>query len=103
MGSGVSRVAVGSVMGSGANIDVRTLDFKPSSVIVLNVTGLATLRWQETMADAAGLKMADSGAGATDIAFITSLGITPLSNGFRIGADTDVNVDAQVIHWEAHE
>ena len=34
-------------------------------------------------------------------AYITSLGITPLFNGFKIGADTDVNVLGENIYWTA--
>lgn len=39
--------------------------------------------------------------GAADSAYISSLGITPMFNGFQIGADTDVNVVAETIYWEA--
>ncbi len=39
--------------------------------------------------------------GASDQAFISSGGVTSLYNGFTIGTDTDVNVNAEVIHWVA--
>ena len=39
--------------------------------------------------------------GASDVAYITSLGVTPLYNGFTIGADTDVNVVAEELQWVA--
>lgn len=58
-----------------------------------------------TLADAA------SGAGsahthtftgaAGDTAYVSSDGVTQLYNGFTIGADTDINVNAEVIYWEA--
>ncbi len=38
---------------------------------------------------------------AGNTALITTLGITPVFNGFTIGADTDVNVSAETINWVA--
>lgn len=39
--------------------------------------------------------------GAGNAALITSGGITPTHNGFIIGADTDINVNAETINWTA--
>lgn len=39
--------------------------------------------------------------GAADQAFIASGGVTPLYNGFTIGTDADINVNAEVINWVA--
>lgn len=39
--------------------------------------------------------------GSSDTAFISSNGITPTFNGFTLGADTDVNVSAEVTYWTA--
>lgn len=36
-----------------------------------------------------------------DAVLLTSNGITPLFNGFTIGADTDINVAAETINWVA--
>lgn len=94
------NVSVGTVEGTGSAISI-TCGFKPLAVEVKNVDGVAILKWDASMADANGMKLADSGAGATDISLITSNGITPTFNGFTIGADTDVNVSAQTINWVA--
>ena len=99
MGSGVSRVFVGAVVGTGADLDVRTVGFRPSAVRILNVGGLATGEWTEGMADASVLKQITAGT----ISFPLTLGVTPLSDGFRLGADTDLNVDGELIHYIAHE
>jgi len=102
MGSGVKN-RVGTVIGTGAAIDVRTVGFRPSYVKIMNVTGNCLAEWTAEMADASAQKIVDSGAGTTDVSLITSNGITPLSDGFRIGADADLNVAAEVIRWVALE
>ncbi len=99
MSSGVSRAKVGSVVGTGADIDIRTVTFKPKIVNITNIGGLATGKWNKGMADASVLKAITAGT----ISFPVTLGITPLSDGFRIGADTDLNVDGELIRWEAFE
>ncbi len=99
MASGGTRVACGSVAGTGADLNVDSVGFKPRTVKLYNVTGLVTAEWTETMADDSAVKRVTAG----DMTFVTSNGITPRSAGFAIGADTDINVAAEVIHWEAHE
>jgi len=103
MSSGVSRRKTGAVTGTGSAINVRTVGFRPRRVELLNVGGNAIGRWQDTMADASMQKVVDSGAGATDISLVTSGGITPLSDGFTIGADTDINASGELVHWLAEE
>ncbi len=99
MGSGVSRVQAVSVTGTGADLEVRTIEFRPRAVRVINESG-DEITWTETMADDTGLKR----KGADGIAsFLATLGITPLSDGIKIGADTDINVDGELLHiiaWE---
>lgn len=100
----------GTVEGTGAVIDVA-LPYTPRKVEVLNADGICTLVWVNSMGLGAGLKTVDSGAGTTDISFITSNGVTPLEQvdlqdgdrGFQIGADTDINVSAETIYWVAFE
>lgn len=101
MASGGIRMKTGSSVGTGASLDIRTLDFRPRKVVVENVAagGLVRGEWQDTMADASMMKTAIDGAKT----FPTTLGITPLSDGFRIGADTDLNVAGEVVHWVAYE
>jgi molecular chaperone DnaK (HSP70) len=53
------------------------------------------------MADASMQKTVDSGSGTTDISLVASAnGITPLSNGFSLGADTDLNVATEIVYYE---
>jgi hypothetical protein len=68
-------------------------------VKLINVTSGDELFWQDTMADASGLKRVAAGAAS----FITSDGVTPLSDGFTLGADADMNVADEVVHWECTE
>lgn len=84
-----------------ANLDVRTVEFKPRKVVVTNLTSLARLEWNEPMADAAGLKTVAAGTRTA----ITVDGITPLdptNPGFRVGALADINDNvAETLLWEA--
>ena len=52
------------------------------------------------MTEGRGIKPVTAGD-MTQIA--ASAGITPLSDGFRLGTDADVNVAGEVIHWVAQE
>lgn len=103
MSSGVARTARGSLTGTGANIDVKNLGFRPKYVKLLNVSGACQAEWSSSMADASMAKIVDSGVNTTDLSFVTSLGVTPLADGFRLGADTDLNVSGETVHWVAFE
>jgi len=103
MASGAAKIIRGSFVGTGSSKEIRTVGFRPRSVRVYNVTGNCQGVWLDTMADGACQKTVDSGAGTSDVSFITSNGITPLSNGFTFGADSDLNVAAEVVHFEASE
>ncbi len=99
MGSGGTRVKTGIVIGTGADLDVRTVGFRPDVVELINLDSDDKLKWAAGMADANGHKTVAAGTST----LITTLGITPLSNGFRIGADTDINVADESVCWIAHE
>jgi len=99
MSSGVRRVYRGAFEGTGADLDVKTVGFRPKHVTLLNVTGLVRAEWNESMADDTAVKTVTDGT----ISVISSNGITPLANGFSVGADTDINVSAEVVHFEAEE
>jgi hypothetical protein len=99
MSSGVQRTVRGSFNGTGAQLDIRTVGFRPKSVKLVNQTGLATAEWQEGMADASMAKRVTAGT----MTFPTANGITPLADGFRLGADADMNVAAELVHYEATE
>lgn len=99
MASGGTRLRNGSVVGTGADLDVRSVGFRPSKVELINKDDHDKLTWTDTMPDASGHKQVAAGTSS----FISTLGVTPLSDGFRIGADTDINVDGETIMWTAHE
>jgi len=105
----------GKLDGTGAEIEISLPEFTPRKVVVRNVDTGDELTWTDTMPDAYGFKRLTAGTGS----YIASLGITPVTQmvmsplngataqdpgrGFLIGADTDINVDGEEIHWEAHE
>jgi hypothetical protein len=99
MSSGARLVHRGSFLGTGANIDIKVPGFRPKHVTVLNQGGLVKLEWYDTMGDGAGLKTITDGT----ISALTTTGITQLADGFRVGADTDVNVAGELCHYEAEE
>lgn len=100
MSSGVNRVVVGSVYGTGADLEVRTVGFRPKYVKVINVSAdNAAGEWLDGMADDSAVLTITDGT----ISVITTNGITPLSNGFALGADTDLNVSGELVRWIAFE
>ena len=99
MASGRTRVMTGTIVGTGSAINIRTVGFRPVLVEVYNVTDLCFGKWTKTMADAAAVKVVTAGT----VSFVTSDGITPLSNGFTFGADSDLNAAAETVHWIAYE
>lgn len=101
MASGGRRSVKGSFPGTGADLSITWIGFRPTSVRLFNVTGNCKADWLETMADDSMQKTVDSGSGTTDISFVTSNGVTPLANGFSLGADGDLNVAAEIVHFEA--
>ncbi len=110
MGSNVgTRMAIGTLPGTGAEIEVA-LDFEPRKVEILNVDGLASGVWTDTMPADSVLKQITAGT----MTFETSGGITRVeqqelddgaspARGFLIGADADLNASAEDIHWVAYE
>ena len=98
MSSGVQRTVCGSFTGTGAELDVRTVGFRPRRVELFNEDGLAKLEWTESMADAAGVKQVTAGTMS-----VATAGVTPLADGFKLGADGDMNVSGEKVHFVAHE
>jgi hypothetical protein len=97
MGSPSSNKGTGSVVGTGGAITVRAFGYRPKTV-KLHQGGVA-LEWQEGMASDSAYKRVAGGAGS----FVAVGGITPLVDGFQIGADADLNVVGATIRWEASE
>lgn len=98
MSSGVRKSYRGSFIGTGAQLDVKVVGFRPKSVELINVTGNLTGKWTESMADASMVKQITDGTQS----FITANGITPLADGFRVGTDS-INTAAQTVHFIAEE
>lgn len=98
MSSGADRTYYGSVAGTGADLDVTVVGFKPKSVTLLNIDGLAKAEWHETMPDGSMAKTVTAGT----LSSVTGgNGVTPLAGGFRLGADADMNVADEVLHFQA--
>lgn len=98
-----SRVQEGSIVATGAALDIRTLGFTPRKVKVVNKTSLASLEWQEALGAAAGFKQVAAGTRT----LVSADGITALTGenpGFTIGALADINDAAgEELVWEATE
>ncbi len=100
------NIVTGTQDGTGASIDIE-LGFIPDWVMVINTESatMEELQWYRGMADASAVKTVTGTVARTKI---TTLGITPLGDGasdtirgFRIGADTDVNVSGEALFWMA--
>ena len=94
----VTRIKTGTIDGTGAAISI-VCGFRPRYVKVVNVAsgGLCSIEHIDTMAAASGFK----GITAGTKTFISSNGITLNDFGFTIGADADVNVSGEAIHYIA--
>jgi hypothetical protein len=101
MGSGGTRVRCGSFTGTGAAISITSVGFQPSKVKLYNLTSKITLEWNEAMGeDGAGVVMTES-TGVT-MTVVTTTGVKPTDTGFDLGT-AGVNVEDEVIYYEAHE
>ena len=89
-----------TVEGTGSAISITT-GWTPGVVFLWNVDGDCQMVWEKNMGAGYGQKTVDSGSGATDVSTITTGGITSAANGFSIGTDSDVNVNAQTLMWMA--
>jgi len=95
----VRNVAIGRYVSdaTAAAFNITT-GFKPRYVKVQNLAATGcTIEWFEGMADASAHKRVTAG----DFTLITTLGITPLSYGFTVGLDTDLNVTDEQLSWLA--
>lgn len=101
MSSGARRVYRGSFQGTGAQLDVTVVGFKPKEVRLFNSgAGLSVGMWTEAMPDGSMEKEITAGT----CSFVTGgNGITPLVNGFRLGADANLNIAGQVVYYTAEE
>lgn len=92
------NIAVGAYLDTGTAAAFNiTCGFKPRYVRVVNEGSGDREEWFEGMADAEALKIVAGNAAA----MITTLGITPLADGFTVGLDTDINVTSEQLSWIA--
>lgn len=103
---------VGKVTGTGAEITVST-GFVPKYVKVTNIDNGSSFEWYAGMTNATAIKTTGSAIGNTSITNATANGITPYAGtknsagaftnqpGFKLGADTDVNVSGKNLHYKA--
>lgn len=99
MASGGTRQVTGSFKGTGAALDITSVGFRPKTVDLYNVAGTTIGHWTDMMADGEMLKQITAGT----MSKVTTNGVTPLANGFRVGADADMNVSGELVHWVARE
>ena len=91
-----------TVEGTGAAITISP-KFTPQYIRVINLDGLCTLEWTSDMGAGKGFKTLTGIDASPDtvsrMIYISSGGITMDDNGrdFTIGADTDVNVNAETL------
>lgn len=92
----VLRLATGTFIEDTTAVAYKIVTgFKPRHVIVQNETSRDRMEWFEEMADAEAIKIVAAGTRT----LITSNGITPATDGFTIGLDTDVNVVNEQCSW----
>lgn len=99
MASGSGRIVNGAFIGTGSAIDVLAVGFKPRRVDLHNEAGLCGAVWTDSMKDGECMKQVTDGT----MSKVTTNGVTPLTAGFRLGADTDLNVATEKVHYTAHE
>lgn len=97
------HLAIGTVEGTGSAINLQ-LGFTPKHVRLVNEDGLAAMEWFAGMADGHGIKTVTAGT----MSKVTTNGVTPYAGtpggdaeGITIGADTDINVSGETLHYVA--
>lgn len=102
MSSPAHSVICGSFVGTGTALTIKTLNSKVKSLELLNITSGDSARYASSMPDGAMAKRLAAGT-ASFIAATT--GVTPYSAadgaGFTLGADADMNVAGEVVHYIA--
>jgi len=98
MGSSNNWMKTGSVVGETSATKKVILGFKPRSVQLENITGLVSAYKSDLMAGSSAVKRVTAGT----MTFPANM-ITLEDDGFTIGNDSDLMVDAEVIHYTAWE
>ena len=101
-----NNIASGKVAGTGAALNV-SIGFKPRVVCLINVAagGLISIDWNVDMGEATGFKRIATGVASQ----LAALGVSQYAGsqganteGFTIGADADMNVNGEYIHYIAY-
>lgn len=102
MSSGVSRVAVGAYVGTGAALEIKgeKVDFKPRKVEIYRVATPDKGEWVEGMEDDSLLLTTGSTGVRTEVA---AAGITPLTSGFGVGTHASLNTLNDTYRYVAFE
>lgn len=112
--AGPVSMLTGSTSATGAAINVST-GWSPRYVVVTNpaTTSPVRVEWNSAMASASCLKSvasATSGNGTAGVPLVTRAtvscispyaGTTSAGKGFTIGADTNLNINGDVLYYEA--
>jgi hypothetical protein len=98
MASGGARHVTGVIVGTGADLTVTKVGFRPRTVWIVNKTDPGFATWSEPMPDDSMIKQVDGTS-----TNVTSNGITPSNSGFALGADADMNVDGEQLFYQCWE
>ncbi len=101
MSSPALNVVTGSFVGTGADLTIKTLPSKVKSIWLTNAASADSMFYQSSMADDSAFKRVAAGTNS----LVTSNGVTPYraadGAGFSLGADTDMNVSGELVHYTA--
>lgn len=99
MSSVTTRTLVGSVIGTGAELEVKPSGGggDPIRVELFNSDGLATADWTCSMGNTGAMVKRITDGTMSLVTGATA--ITPVFGGFTLGADADLNVAGEKIHW----
>lgn len=103
MSSGVSRVAVGAYVGTGAALEIKgeKVDFKPRKIEIHRVeTAIDKFEWLEGMDDASMLQTVGSTGVRT---LVATAAITPEVSGFSLGTNAQVNASGGIYRYVCWE
>lgn len=108
MGASGEALETGSTTGTGAIITV-SMGFQPRYIVVTNAstTNIVKAEWDTGMATWSCLKTLESATAANIISVPTTscistyAGTKSAAPGFKIGADTDLNISGDTLRWKA--
>ena len=100
MASGGGRQFTGAFRGTGSDKDIDTVSFRPRVVQLINIDSADQGKWQQGMDDGSVLKTLAAGASSV---VTGGNGVTPRAQGFRLGADADLNVAGEEVQFTCWE